>query len=106
MREAGLSAPWWPCIDWPFSSLSQGMGLVSTVLFIKVTFHQGDHLVEVGEEGVGRLLSACCSPRDKAPVRSEAPIPGMALPSTISSSEKCKDRRKHLCENKERGGDE
>ena len=55
---------------------------------------------------MGRLLSACHSPRDKAPVRSQAPIPGMALPSTISSSEKCKDRRKHLCENKERGGDE
>lgn len=49
--------------------------------------------MEVGEEGMGGLLSACSSPRNKAPVRSWAPVPSMALPSTVSPSEKIQTQK-------------
>lgn len=54
-----------------------------------------------------RLLSTCSNLRDEATVRSQAPTPRMAaLSLTVSFSEKCKVRRKHLCKHEERGGDE
>lgn len=51
-----------------------------------------------------RLLSACSK---LTPHWGQAPIPRMAaLSLTVSSSEKHKVRRKHLCEQEERCGDE